>query len=440
MGISMNLKVKEKRLEELRQQAELLLTEKIKDTKQVKFEDVREIVSELQVHRIELEIQNEELRRIQSELQESQEKYLSLYNSAPVGYFTLDMNGMILEVNATGAGLFGMEKSALLQTRLTHLISPDSQDKFYFHCRELYKTAAERHCEITFIKPDISLLFAQIESCMIPDENGNLTQHRLMLIDITERKQAENKAREIETLKKLDSLRRELLANISHELRTPLTSIKGYATMLIEYDMRLEVQEKLKYLKTIDKATDRLVELIDQLLDMSHLDSGMLKIEKQPVNIGKLLQDVINDSQIRSPDHIFKQELPVHVPRLNVDARRIREILENLISNAVKYSKPNTEIIVAAKCDKDELVISITDHGIGIPKDELPQVFDKFFRSRKSHIETVKGVGLGLSICKGLVAAHGGRIWMESEEGKGSICSFTLPKNITPDENYAPKP
>jgi PAS domain S-box-containing protein len=336
--MTMSLKVKEQRLAELRQQAESLIAEKSKDTGQVKLEDVKEIVNELQVHRIELEMQNEELRRIQSELQDSQDKYLNLYNSAPIGYFTLDRNGVILEANATGAALFGMEKSALLKTRFTHLISPDSQDNFYFHCRELYKTAARRHCEITIIRPDGSPLYAQIESSIIPDINGNLNQHRLIVIDITERKAAEEKAREIETLKKLDRLRTELLANISHELRTPLTSIKGYATMLIEYDTRLEIKEKLKYLKTIDMATDRLVELIDQLLDMSHLDSGMLKIEKKPVNISKLLQDVINEAQVRSPDHLFKQELPGNIPRLNVDARRIREILDNLISIAVKYS------------------------------------------------------------------------------------------------------
>jgi PAS domain S-box-containing protein len=438
--MTISLKVKEQRLAELRQQAESLLAEKSKDTGQVKLEDVKEIVNELQVHRIELEMQNEELRRIQSELQESQDTYLSLYNSAPIGYFTLDRNGIILEVNTTGAALFGMEKSVLLKTRFTHLISSDSQDNFYFHCRELYKTAMRRHCEITFFRQNEKPLYAQIESSIIPDINGNLNQHRLIVIDITERKAAEEKAREIETLKKLDSLRTELLANISHELRTPLTSIKGYATMLIEYDTRLEVQEKLKYLKTIDKATDRLVELIDQLLDMSHIDSGMLKIDKKPFNIAQLLQDVINEAQIRSPDHLFSQNLPGNIPRLNIDARRIREVLDNLISNAVKYSKANTEIIITAQCGTDELLISVTDHGIGIPKDEQLEVFDRFFRSRRSQVEVIKGIGLGLSISKKLVEAHGGSLWMESEEGKGSTFFFTLPINTVPGESNAANP
>jgi two-component system cell cycle sensor histidine kinase/response regulator CckA len=185
-----NVKIREKRRHELRQQAEMLLAEKIKNARQVKVEDVKEIVYELQVHQIELEIQNEELRRIQAELQESQNKYLGLYNSAPTGYFTLDRNGVILELNIAGAELFGIEKSKLLKTNFTHLISPDSQDTFYFHCKKLFKTAARQNCEIKFLKTDGSLLYAHIESIVVPDASGNLN-HRIILIDISERKRAE---------------------------------------------------------------------------------------------------------------------------------------------------------------------------------------------------------------------------------------------------------
>jgi PAS domain S-box-containing protein len=436
---AMSLNVKEKRLQELRQQAESLLAEKIKDTGQVKLEDVKEVVNELQVHRIELEMQNEELRRIQSELQESQDKYLNLYNSAPIGYFTLDTNGVILEVNATGAGLFGIEKQKLLKNKFTHLISPESQDDFYFHCRELYKTAIRRHCEITFMKADGSLFYGQIESSIIHDNIGNINQHHVVVIDITERKQAEKKAREIENLKELDRLRTELLANISHELRTPLTSIKGYSTLLIEYNTRLESEEKLQYLKTIDMATDRLTELIDQLLDMSRLDSGIIEIEKRPADVNKLLRDVINEAQIRSSDHILILDIPGNIPRLSIDSRRIREVLENLISNSVKYSKDNTEIKVVAQCDTHELLISVADQGIGIPQNELPRVFDRFYRSRRRQVKSITGVGLGLSICKKLVEAHGGRIWIESKEGKGTTCFFSLPIISTPGDGYAAK-
>ena len=430
----MNVKVREKRLHELRQQAETLLSEKIKNVRQVKFDDVKEIVYELQVHQIELEMQNEELRRTQAELQESHNKYQGLYNSAPIGYFTLDTNGVILEVNTTGAELFGIEKPKLLRTNFTHLISPASQDSFYFHCKKLFKTAARQNCEIRFLKTDGSLLYAHIESIVVPDASGDL-KHRIILIDISERKRAEEKAKEVETLKELERLRTELLADISHELRSPLTSIKGFSTTLLEYDEKLKHEEKLKYLKTIDQASDRLLELIEQLQDISQLDDGILKIVNKPTNINKLVRDVVNEAQVRAADHIFKLDLPGNLPRSTIDARRIRQVLENLINNAVKYSKANTEIKIVVQCEVHELLISVADNGIGIPQEELPRVFDRFFRSRKSKIEGQKGIGLGLSICKSLVEAEGGRIWIESEEGKGSTCFFTLPINIIPGDN-----
>ena len=435
----MSVKARENRLHELRRQAEMLLAEKIKDIGQVKLEDVKEIVYELQVHRIELEMQNEELRRIQVELQESQDKYFSLYNSAPIGYFTLDRNGTILEANATGVGLFGIEKSKLLMTSFTQLISPDSQDRFYFHCRKLFKTAARQYCELLLLGKNSIPFYAQLESIILPDENGELNQHQVIVIDITERKRAEEKVREVETLKEIERLRTELLANISHELRTPLTSIKGFSTMLLDYYERLNQKEKREFLKTIDLAADRLLELIDQLLDMSQLETGILTIENKPTDISSLIQDVVREAQVRSDGHRLQMDMPGNLPRLDIDARRIRQVMENLISNAVKYSKENTEIKIVARRDIHELMISVADQGIGISPEELPRVFDRFFRSRKSQVQVLKGVGLGLCICKKLIEAQGGKIWIESEEGRGTTCYFTLPINIIPGDSNTAK-
>ena len=245
--------------------------------------------------------------------------------------------------------------------------------------------------------------------------------------DITERKQLEEKTREIEALKELDQMRTELLANVSHELRTPLATIKGYATMLLGYDTRLKRDEKRSYLEFIDKASDRLVGLIDQLLDMSRLESGAIEIDKAPAAISRLIREVVAEAEVRKPGRRLVFNTPKRLPRLYIDAKRIQQVLENIIDNAIKYSEEETEVVISAGLVKQELLISVTDQGIGIPAGDLPKVFDRIYRTRQRKVMEVGGAGLGLSICRKLVEAHGGRIRIESEEGKGTTCYFTLP-------------
>jgi len=157
------------------------------------------------------------------------------------------------------------------------------------------------------------------------------------------------------------------------------------------------------------------------------LETGGLKLDKKSTNLGRLLHNVIAEAQVRLQGQRLKLDLPEELPKVNIDEHLIRQVLDNLTNNTVQYSELGTEIVLAAYLEADELIISVTDHGIGIAKEDLPRVFDRMFRCKRSQTMGVKGVGLGLSICKGLVEMHGGRIWIESEEGKGTRCSFTLP-------------
>jgi two-component system sensor histidine kinase KdpD len=240
----------------------------------------------------------------------------------------------------------------------------------------------------------------------------------------------EAQALEAENLKQVDKLRTELLANVSHELRTPLASIKGFTTMLMDYNKRLTSAEKQEYLETIDKNADRLVELIEQLLEMSRLGVGMLSIYKTPTDIIPLCQTVINEAHVKAPNYIFMSNLPLKLPKMKIDYRRIRQVLDHIIDNAVKYSNPGTEIRLSVQKINNDILFTISDHGVGIPKSELPRVFDRMFHSTRGQKAGVNGAGLGLSICKGLIEAHGGKIWIESEEGVGTKCYFTLPLDI----------
>ncbi|HEX78245.1 MAG TPA: PAS domain S-box protein [Dehalococcoidia bacterium] len=245
-----------------------------------------------------------------------------------------------------------------------------------------------------------------------------------VLAGIIERKQAERKIFEYEELSRLKT---NLLSTVSHELRTPLAAIKGYSTMLLDYDRRLKHDEKLEYLRSIDKAADRLTELVDHLLDMSRLQAGLLKLEKAPTNIVPLLKGAVLEAQLRAPRHRIVLKAAKRLPRVNVDARRIRQVVDNILDNATKYSEGGTEVVLRACRRGSELVISVSDQGIGIPPEDLERVFDRMYRIEQRLTPEIGGIGLGLAICKGLVEAHGGRIWMESEEGKGSTCWFTLP-------------
>ena len=150
-------------------------------------------------------------------------------------------------------------------------------------------------------------------------------------------------------------------------------------------------------------------------------------MDKVPLSISSLIKEAVSEGQLRAPAHKLKLELRNGLPRLKIDAKRIREVLDNLLDNACKYSPEGTEVVVSTRRVGHQLLISVTDQGVGIPADEVERVFDRMYRIEQRLTPKVEGMGLGLAICKGLVEAHGGRIWMVSDEGKGSKCSFTLP-------------
>ncbi len=227
--------------------------------------------------------------------------------------------------------------------------------------------------------------------------------------------------------RELNKLKTDLLSTVSHELRTPLAIIKGYSTMLLDYDQRLDHQEKGEHLRSIDKATDRLTELVDHLLDMSRLEAGLLKLDRKPTSVLKVIEEAVTEAQLRAHRHRIVLQVRNRLPRISMDAKRIREVLDNLIDNACKYSREGTEVVVSSQRVGQELVVSVTDQGTGIATEELARVFDRMYRAEKRLTPEGGGLGLGLSISKRLVEAHGGKVWVESELGKGSTFCFTLP-------------
>jgi two-component system sensor histidine kinase KdpD len=232
----------------------------------------------------------------------------------------------------------------------------------------------------------------------------------------------------VAALRELDRMKTELLSTVSHELRTPLGSIKGYATTLLTHGSRLKREEQREFLEIIDSEADRLRELIENLLDLSRLEAGVLRIEREPVRLGARAREVVRKVQLSAPRHTLELDWPAADPLVAADTRRVYQIVQNLLTNAVKYSPDGGVITLRGHAERHDLVVSVQDQGLGMPASELDRIFDRFHRVSGDVARRIGGTGLGLAICKGLVDAHGGRIWAESDgEGKGSVFKFTLP-------------
>ena len=249
--------------------------------------------------------------------------------------------------------------------------------------------------------------------------------------EIVERKKAEELIKlQNERLKELDRMKSEFLSTAAHELRTPLTSILGFSEILLK--RKLDEERKNRFLKIINEESVGLSALINDLLDLSRIESGKgFKITKAPIQIKEVILENIDIFKHQTDKHTFKVNLPDDLVKIEADKDKINQVMENLISNALKFSPEGGEITVSVKETKDEVKVSVSDAGMGIPEKELLHIFEKFYRASNVSSGAIGGTGLGLGIAKYIVESHGGKISVESEVGKGSTFSFTLPLKST---------
>jgi PAS domain S-box-containing protein len=232
---------------------------------------------------------------------------------------------------------------------------------------------------------------------------------------------------QIELANELDHLRSKLIANVSHELRTPLGLIEVGCSSLLTEDVTYDRETQIKFLRMIEQETANLSGLVDNLLGLSRVESGEFRLYKQPVDVRELVRDTVDRIELVASAHLFTCELPAGPLRARVDAYACEQVLYNLLSNAIKYSPPGTEITVRATAEDQEVLVQVRDQGIGIPTQEMDHVFERFFRGQHEQVRRAGGTGLGLPVCKELVQAHGGRIWLESTPNAGTSAFFTLP-------------
>jgi len=249
------------------------------------------------------------------------------------------------------------------------------------------------------------------------------------LYDSLERKIREME-RQVDTLQKTSILKSDFVNHVSHELRTPLTSIKAYVETLVDNINDPHFEHKDEFLDIVNKETNRLIRIVNDILDVSKIEFGQRPLTRAPMDLHAVVDDVVSmlDPVLREQGVTVSVHVPSDLPRIEGDLDLIKQVFINLITNAVKYSPRGTTVTVRAREEAVNIVVAIADQGMGIPEDELGNVFDKYFRARQQKQSAMEGIGLGLAIVKNIVEQHGGTVRAESQEGVGSTFYFTLPR------------
>jgi len=375
-------------------------------------------------------MQNDELRKAQEELEESRSRYSDLYDFAPIGYFVFDSNGLILEVNLAGAALLGVERSYLVKKPFSQYVSRNNSDLFYLHRKKSLETKTKQTCEIGLVRKDGSQLYALLDTVAIENSKDNPILLRTTITDITERKQAEEKLKNAhDKLKEYNQLKDEFVSTASHELRTPLSIIMGAIRLVLDEIPGQIVEEQRDVLATAMESVQRLSRIVNSLLTISKIESGKLNLQKTVVNICELIKDTVSNYESLAQEngiHI-DCEIPSKSVDICLDPDKTKEVLINLISNSLKFTPEGGWVkIICTEQDK-EVLISVQDSGVGIAKEYIPKLFDKFTQFDRKAGSGEKGTGLGLAIVKKLVEIHGGKIKVESEVGQGTIFTISLP-------------
>jgi len=234
--------------------------------------------------------------------------------------------------------------------------------------------------------------------------------------------------RDITRFREADEIKSTFVSVISHELKTPVALIQGYAETLLRKDARWDPQTRQESLEVILEESDRLHHLIDNLLDASRLEAGKLPLEREPTALDALAERVAERFRTQTDRHNIEVAFPEEFPPIEGDPTRLEQVINNLLSNAIKYSPEGGRIEIAGRSTGDEVIVTVTDQGVGIPFEEQPHIFESFFRGSREYQQQTAGAGLGLYLAKAIVEAHGGRIWVDSDPGEGAAFSFALPR------------
>ena len=397
-------------------------------------ETTESLLHELQVHQIELEMQNEELRESHIALDIVSTRYFDLYDLAPIGYLTLNAHGAIQQANLTVANLLGMTRGSLIKQPLSRLILKADQDIYYLNHKKLMESGDPQSFDLQIVKSDLTTFWANLvitlANAYSSDADNSLDtdldteqELRVVLSDISARKQSEYALQEAKLIAdKANLAKSEFLSSMSHELRTPLNAILGFA-QLIECGAPPPTMTQQKNVEQILKAGWYLLELINEILDLAVIESGKVVLHIERLSLAEVLNDaedmLQHQAQQRGINMLFPQAVDTYC--VKADRVRMKQVIVNLLSNALKYNKPSGSVNVSyVKKNNQRIRICVQDTGEGLTAEDMAQLFQPFNRLGKESSEE-EGTGIGLVVSKRIVELMGGEIGVESTVGKGSM-------------------
>lgn len=329
------------------------------------------------------------------------------------GVIATDRRGRIVIMNTAALDILNLKSEKVIGIPLLSILPLEEKVTF----RELLETQHER---LIHLEEDGEDSIVQCEFSVIQRESGFISGLVCVLTDVTEQQ-------------KIDRERRNFVSNVSHELRTPLTSIKSYTEALV--DGAWENKEIAPgFLKVIETETDRMMRMITDLLNLSRMDQNRLALEKEFINMNELVVHIVNRFEMvlqsepyRDKNYRILTDITQRDLWVELDQDKITQVLDNIINNAIKYSPDGGRIIVRLMETHTDIIVSVSDEGLGISRKDIPHLFDRFYRVDKARSRAMGGSGLGLAIAQEVIQLHGGKIWINSIENKGSTFFVSLP-------------
>ena len=401
----------------LRVQAEELLKKKKGLKKNL---DISEAEHELNVHKIELEMQNSELLISQNELNESNSRYTQLFEFAPLGYYILNEKGKIIDVNIKGCQLLKSTKQNLKSKNLGQFFnSAQIQDNFYKHRNLVFETKKIKRMQCEIKRSDNSVFYALVQSSILTDKTGEFMQMLTTIVDITIQKTYENALEmALEKERDLNEMKSQFITIASHEFRTPLATVLTSAELMARHLNQFDQTNSVKHLRKIQTSISRLKEILLDFLSTEDIKNDRINNNPEMFNLVTYINTLLPEIKSYNGIHAIKfihTGLNKHV---NLDKKLLKICLTNLMINAFKFSPEGGPIELKIQNSKKGITITVKDNGIGIPESDQRYIFKSFFRANNT--ANIQGTGLGLNITQKIVTIMGGTISFKSKLNKGT--------------------